>query len=90
MEGRFAGETHRIAVGDDRIDYQAPTFRAALEPATFALVDATPDGAREGDELSLEPAALMATLLDGLRESMPHIPVAAPGGTFVGGPVRPA
>jgi putative selenate reductase len=90
MEGRFAGETHRIAVDSDRIDYRAPTFSAALESTSLALIDATPDGAREGDDLSLEPAALMATLLAGLRKSMPHIPVAALGGTFVGAPELPA
>jgi putative selenate reductase len=90
MEGRFAGETHRIAVDSDRIDYRAPTFSAALEPASLALIDATPNGVREGDDLSLEPAALMTTLLAGLRKSMPHIPVAAPDGTFVGVPELPA
>jgi putative selenate reductase len=90
MEGRFAGETHRIAVGDDRIDYRAPTFSAALEPGGLALTDAIAHGAREGDDLSLEPAAMMATLLAGLGRSMPHIPVAASGGSFVHAPELPA
>jgi putative selenate reductase len=90
MEGRFAGETHRIAVGGERIDYRAPTFSAALEPASLAVIDATPNGLGEGDELSLEPAAMMATLLAGLRRSMPHIPVAATDGTFVRAPELPA
>ena len=90
MEGRFAGETHRIAVDGGRIDYRAPAFSAALEPASLALIEATPNGVGEGDELSLEPAALMATLLAGLRRSMPHIPVAATDGTFVGAPELPA
>jgi putative selenate reductase len=88
MEGRFGGETHRITV-NGRIDYDAPKFRAALEPSTLALIDATPTGASEGDELSLEPAAVMAMLLAGLRRSMPHIPVVADGGTFVAEPVLP-
>ncbi len=89
MEGRFAGETHRIALDGGRIDYSAPTFSAALEPGSLALIDATPGGAREGDDLSLEPAVLMATLLAGLRRSMPHIPVAALDGTFVDAPDLP-
>jgi putative selenate reductase len=88
MEGRFEGETHRIAV-DGRIDYRAPTFSAVLEPASLELIEATPNGVREGDDLSLEPAALMATLLAGLRRSMPHVPVAATGGTFVREPELP-
>ncbi|HEX7950549.1 MAG TPA: FAD-dependent oxidoreductase [Candidatus Limnocylindrales bacterium] len=82
MEGRFAGTTHRIAV-DDRIEYQAPGFRATLDPASLALIEATSAGAAEGATLSLEPAAVMATLLAGLRRSMPHIPLPADGGTFV-------
>jgi putative selenate reductase len=88
MEGRFAGQTHRITV-DGRIDYRAPTFRAVLESSTLELVEATPTGASDGEELSLEPAAVMATLLAGLRGSMPHVPVAAEGGTFVPQPVLP-
>ena len=88
MEGRFKGETHRISAGDT-IEYRAPTFRAVLRPASLELVQATVTGAADGDELSLEPAAVMATLLAGLRRSMPHIPVAADGGTFVAEPVLP-
>jgi len=88
MEGRFAGQTHRITI-DGRIDYEAPTFRAALVPSSLEVIDAAPTGALEGEELSLEPAALMATLLAGLRGSMPHIPVAAEGGTFVAAPALP-
>ena len=89
MEGRFAGQTHRIVVGDT-IDYQAPSFRAVLRPASLELVEAAPTGATDGEELSLEPAAVMATLLAGLRGSMPHLPVAAEGGTFVAEPELPA
>ena len=88
MEGRFDSQTHRIEV-NGRIEYTGPAFRANLEPATLELLGATPTGAADGDSLSLEPAAVMATLLAGLRESMPHIPVAAAGGTFVAEPVSP-
>ncbi len=82
MEGRFGGQTHRISV-ESRIEYCAPTFRALLEPSTLELIEATPTGAADGEELSLEPAAIMATLLGGLRRSMPHVPLAVDGGTFV-------
>ena len=90
MEGRFDGETHRIETRDGgdvpvngRIEYAAPGFRATLERDTFALLDATPTGAAEGAALPLEPAAVMATLLGGLVGSMPHLPTAGEGGTFV-------
>ena len=85
MEGRFGGKTHRIEVGD-RIHYTAPTFRAVLDRETFGVFEATPTGAAEGEVLSLEPAAVMVTLLDGLARSMPHIPTVADGGTFVAQP----
>jgi putative selenate reductase len=88
MEGRFDGQTHRITV-NGTIRYDAPTFRAVLEPISLELVEATSTGAADGEELSLEPAALMATLLAGLGKSMPHIPVVAVGGTFVPEPVLP-
>ena len=81
MAGRFDGETHRIDV-NGRISYTAPGFRAELDRDTFALLEATADGAAEGAALSLEPAAVMATLLRGLEGSMPHLPTVAEGGTF--------
>ncbi len=85
MAARVGGETHRIEV-NELIHYTTPTFRASLNPATLALVDATPTGAAEGAVLSLEPAATMAVLLAGLRDSLPHIPSVAEGGTFVAAP----
>ena len=88
MEGRFAGQTHRITM-DGPIEYQAPTFRAMLEPSSLELLEASSTGAGEGEELSLEPAAVMATLLAGLRRSMPHLPVAVEGGTYVPEPELP-
>ena len=78
MEARFDGRTHRISV-NGRIEYTAPGFRAILERDTFTLVEATPIGTAEGEALSLEPAAVMATLLAGVTSSMPHIPIAAAG-----------
>ncbi len=93
MEAQFDGRTHRIAVNghapyavdgrDGRIEYTAPGFRAVLDRDTFALVEATPTGAAEGEPLSLEPAAVMMTLLAGVTGSLPHIPTAAAGGSRV-------
>ncbi len=91
MEARFDGATHRIAVSgagaaDGRIVYTAPGFRAVLDRDTFALVEATQAGAAVTGELSLEPAAAMATLLMGVTISLPHIPTAATGGSRVAHP----
>ncbi len=80
MEGRFGGRTHRIDV-DGQIAYTAPSFRAVLDIDTLDMVEATPTSAIDGDVLSLEPAAVMATLLRGLRASMPHLPASVQGGT---------
>jgi putative selenate reductase len=82
IEGRFDGATHRLSA-NGRLAYTAPGFRAILDPGTFALVEARPTGAAEGESLSLEPAAVMATLLAGVTGSLPHIPAAAEGGTRV-------
>jgi len=91
IEARIDGATHRITAphpgtANGRIEYTAPGFRAVLDRDTFALVEATPTGAAEGDQLSLEPAAVMATLLAGVTDSLPHIPTAATGGSRVAHP----
>ncbi len=88
MEGRFEGRTHRIEV-DGQVEYTAPTFRATLDASTLDLIEATATGAAEGDALSLEPAAVMVTLLRGVRGSMPHLPVAVEGGTRLRPPGTP-
>ena len=85
MEARIDGTTHRISV-NGRIEYTAPGFRAVLDRETFALVEAAPTGAAEGERLSLQPAAVMATVLAGVTGSLPHIPTAAPGGSRVAPP----
>ena len=69
-----------------RIDYIAPGFRAALDRETFALVEAEPTGAAEGETFSLEPAAVMVTLLAGIMGSLPHLPAAGTGGTRIRAP----
>ncbi len=85
MEARIDGGTHRISI-DGRIEYTAPGFRAVLDRDTFALLEATPTGAADGEVLSLRPAAVMATLLAGITGSLPHIPTAAAGGSRVEAP----
>jgi putative selenate reductase len=92
IEARFEGRTHRVTAlhpgaANGRIEYAAPGFRATLDGDTFALVEATPTGAAEGEVLSLEPAAEMATLLAGVTGSLPQIPTAAAGGSRVVHPV---
>ena len=96
MEARFDGSTHRLAalgagaVGagavGGRIEYTAPGFQAVLDRATLALLEATPTGAAEGEDLSLRPAAVMATLLAGVTGSLPQVPTVAGGGTRVAHP----
>ena len=88
MEARIDGETHRIEV-NGRLEYTTPAFTATLDPDTLELVEATPTAAAEGQTLSLEPAAVMYTLLSGVSASMPHIPVMAEGGTVVEHPGYP-
>ena len=88
MEARIDGGTHRISI-DGRIEYTAPGFRAVLDRDTFALLEATPTGAADGEVLSLQPAAVMATLLAGVTGSLPHIPTAAAGGSRVAEPATP-
>ena len=85
IEARVDGRTHRLAV-NGRLEYTAPGFRAVLDRDTFALLEATPAGAADGETLSLEPAAVMATVLAGVTGSMPHIPTAVAGGTRVPAP----
>lgn len=86
MEARVDGETHRIEF-NGAIEYTTPTITAKLDATTLALLEATPTAAAsEGEVLSLQPAAVMATLLRGVRTSLPHIPVVAAGGTFVAHP----
>ena len=85
IEGRFDGETHRLEL-NGRLEYRTPGFTAVLDPETLGLVEATPAAASDGELLSLEGAAVMFTLLTGVRGSLPHLPVMADGGTFVGHP----
>ncbi len=95
IEGRFDGATHRLAsprpgAADGRVEYEARGFRAMLD-RDFAVLAATAAGAADGEPLSLEPAAVMATLLAGVTGSLPHIPTAdraAPGWPRPASPCR--
>jgi len=84
IEARFGGETHRLSV-NGTVEYAAPGMTATLDRQTFAVVEASVDG----DGASLEPAAAMYTVLQGVGGSMAHIPqmpVAGGGGTFISDP----
>jgi putative selenate reductase len=82
IEGRFDGATHRLSA-NGRLEYTAPGVWAVLDRHTFALIETTLTGAADGEALSLEPAAIMATLLAGVTVSLPHIPTVAADGTRV-------
>jgi putative selenate reductase len=78
MESRCGNQTHRIEL-NGKLHYRGPLFSARLDPHTFAAshIEVAVD-ARAGDRLPLEPAATMFVLLNGLRKSLPHLPVALP------------
>jgi len=93
IEGRFDGATHRLVRVDGRLAYEAPGLRATLDAATFAVLAAEVTGgeaprggstAEPGTLISLEPAAVLATLLGGIAASAAHLPTASP----VGGATR--
>jgi len=77
IESRVEGETHRVAV-NGHVDYTSPSVKATLRSDTLELIDATPlPGALagdSGDEISLQPAAVMYTIMKGLQDSMPQVP----------------
>jgi putative selenate reductase len=66
--------------------YTAPGIRAVLDADTLALLGAARTDDRASDGLSLEPAAVMATLMSGISGSLPHLPTAVAGGTRVASP----
>jgi putative selenate reductase len=78
MDARWQGRTHRIEL-NGKLDYHGPLFSARLDPDTFETekIEATA-ATRDGDVLSLEPAATMYVLLNGLRQSLPQLPTALP------------
>ncbi len=88
IEGRFDGRTHRLAIRD-RLEYTAPGLRVVLDPDTFEVVEASASPGTDTPSLSLEPAAVMTTLLTGITRSLPQVPLAAEGGTWIGHPGYP-
>ena len=76
MEARIGGETHRIHLNGS-IEYDTPELSVTLDRDTFAVIEARAKGAEPGTVKSLEGAATMFALLQGLEGSMPHLPVAA-------------
>ncbi|MEE8338528.1 MAG: FAD-dependent oxidoreductase, partial [Xanthomonadales bacterium] len=91
MDARWQGATHRIEIagnGGGTLNYNGPLFRAQLDPATFELVQVeVAEGVRNGDMLSLEPCAAMYVLLNGLRQSLPHLPTALPADLAAAGKI---
>jgi putative selenate reductase len=83
IEGRFDGATHRLAERDGRLAYRGPGLEATLDAASLSLLEVTGSGPDDGGPPSLEPAAVMATLLDGISRSLPHLPVVSGPGTRV-------
>ena len=78
MDARWQGATHRIEF-DGKLQYIGPSLRARLNPATFELEQAEPNGnGNAEDPLSLESCAAMYVLLRGLKQSMPFLPTAWP------------
>ena len=90
IEGRFDGATHRLEVGhgrdEGRLVYRAPGLHVVLDQATFQVLEAMTEGVAPGGgrvtdgARSLEPAAVMATLLSGIC----WIPCAPAHGRFGG------
>jgi putative selenate reductase len=79
IEGRYAGETHRLAL-NGTAEYTTPRLRARLDAETLAFIEGSvPAGSASDEALSLEPAAEMFVLARGLRGSMAHLPPASRG-----------
>jgi len=72
MEGRFAGETHRIELNGS-LTYESPEGTVHIDADEFTVLDASGE---EGAVLRLEAAATMYAIMQGLRGSMPHLPTA--------------
>jgi putative selenate reductase len=81
MEARWQGETHRLELNGGLV-YHGPAFSAKLDAETFEPVQIdVNEGVENGGELSLEPAASMYVLLNGLKKSLPFLPTALPEGS---------
>jgi hypothetical protein len=72
VEGRFAGETHRVEMNGS-LTYESPQGTVHVDPDAFTVIDASGE---EGAVLRLEAAATMYAVMQGVRGSMPYLPVA--------------
>ena len=72
IEARVGGETHRLVLNGS-VEYVTPDGSVTLDRETLAPVSGSLNGG------SLRPAATMLTVMTGISESMPHIPVMARG-----------
>ena len=75
IEGRFGGETHELVAGRELI-YSTPKLRAKLDAATLNVKQALTCACGEGDEISLEPAAVMYSLLKSFSAFLSFLPTA--------------
>ncbi|HBA82558.1 MAG TPA: putative selenate reductase subunit YgfK [Verrucomicrobia bacterium] len=77
LQARFAGATHGLALKGKGLTYANTRFTAQLDAESWAIekIAYTPLCA-DGEPLSLLPAARMAVLLNGIRESLPYLPTA--------------
>jgi putative selenate reductase len=87
MEGRWAGETHRIEL-NGALHYRTHRFAATLDEDDFSIrhIEVIAD-LGDDEALSLEPCAVMYALLTGLRDSMPYLPTALPAEAAVAGKI---
>jgi len=75
VRGRFGGETHELRIGAE-ITYETPKVKAEFDEA-LELKHSAPNSAfKEGEEISLEPCAIMYALHKGIAGSLPHLPAA--------------
>ncbi|MGI9643119.1 MAG: putative selenate reductase subunit YgfK [Acidimicrobiia bacterium] len=81
--GRFAGATHELSINGS-IEYRSPTVTASFDEA-FNVTSAEAGESAEGT-VTLDAAATMYSLWKGVAQSMPEVPLAESGGTFIAAP----
>jgi putative selenate reductase len=87
MEACWRGETHRIELNGS-LDYQGPLFSAQLDYESLEPVQIdVAEGVGVDRDLSLERAATMYVLLNGLKESLPYLPTALPAAMSADGKI---
>ena len=77
IQGRFNHATHELSLKDVWV-YSNPKFTAHIAPETWSIQSIQFSSTCEGKALlSLLPAATMAVLLNGIRESLSYLPMAS-------------